>query len=65
MHIHSLALNIFNLTFDHTIRLEVFWVGREYNKEAGKISKTIDFDAWYTTQRLINILEQLGKNINR
>ena len=33
-------------------------VGREYNKEADKISKTIDFDDWYTTQRLINILEQ-------
>ena len=36
VHIHSLALNIFNLTFDHNVRLEVFWVGREYNKEAGK-----------------------------
>ena len=57
-HIHSLALNIFNLTFNHNIHLEVFWVGREYNKEADKISKTIDFDDWYTTQRLINILEQ-------
>ena len=57
-HIHSLTLNIFNLTFNHNIHLEVFWVGREYNKEADKISKTIDFDDWYTTQRLINILEQ-------
>ena len=57
-HIHSLALNIFNLTFNHNIHLEVFWVGREYNKEADKISKTIDFDDWYTTQPLINILEQ-------
>ena len=54
-HIHSLALNIFHLTFDHNIHLEVFWVGREYNKEADKISKTTDFD---TTQRLIKILEQ-------
>ena len=57
-HIHSLALNIFNLTFDHNKHLEVFWVGREYNKEADKIFRTIDFDDWYTTQRLINILEQ-------
>ena len=57
-HIHSLALNIFNLTFDHNIHLEVFWVGREYNKEADKISKSIDFDDWYATQHLINILEQ-------
>ena len=57
-HIHSLALNIFNLTFNHNIHLEVFSVGREYNKEAYEISKTIDFDDWYTTQRLINILEQ-------
>ena len=57
-HIHLLALNIFNLTFHHNIHLEVFWVGREYNKEADKISKTVDFDDWYTTQRLINILEQ-------
>ena len=39
-HIHLLALNIFNLTCDHNIHLEVFWVGREYNKEADKISKT-------------------------
>ena len=45
-HIHSVALNIFNLTFDHKIHLEVFWVGQEYNKEADKISKTIDFDDW-------------------
>ena len=57
-HIHSLDLNIFNLTFDHNIHLEVFWVGREYNKEADKISKTIYFDDWYTTECLINILEQ-------
>ena len=57
-HIHSLALNIFNLTFNHNIHSEVFWVGREYNKEADEISKTIDFDDWYTTQGLINILEQ-------
>ena len=57
-HIHLLALNIFNLTFHHNIHLEVFWVGREYNKEADKISKTIDFDDWYMTQHLINILEQ-------
>ena len=38
--------------------MEVFWFGREYNKEADEISKTTDFDDWYTTQRLINILEQ-------
>ena len=57
-HIHSLALNIFNLTFDQNIHLEVLWVGREYNKEADKISKTTEFDERYTTQRLINILEQ-------
>ena len=57
-HIHSLALNIFNVTFDHNIHLEVFWVRREYTKEANKISKNIDFDNWYTTQRLINILQQ-------
>ena len=57
-HIHLPALHIFNLTFDHSIHLEVFWVGREYNKEANKVSKTIDFDDWCTTQHLINILEQ-------
>ena len=57
-HIHSLALNILNLTFDHNIHLEVFWVGREYNKKADNIFKTIDFDDWYTTQYLINILKQ-------
>ena len=57
-HIHSLALNISNLTFNHNIHLEVFWFGREYNKEADEISKTTDIDDWYTTQRLINILEQ-------
>ena len=55
-HIHSLALNIFNLTFDHNI---VVWVGRENNKEVDKILKTIDFDDWYTTQHLNNILEQV------
>ena len=57
-HIHLLALNIFSLTFDHNIHLEVFWFGREYIKEADKISKTIYFGDWYTTQHLINILEQ-------
>ena len=41
-HIDSLALNIFKLTFDHNIHLEVFWVGRKNNKEADK--KTINFD---------------------
>ena len=48
-HIHRLALNIFNLTFGHIIHLEVFRVGREFSKEADKISKTIDFGDWYTT----------------
>ena len=57
-YIHSLALNISNLTFNHNIHLEVFWVGLEYNKEADEISKTIDFDDLYTAQGLINILEQ-------
>ena len=38
--------------------MEVFWVGREYNKEANEISKTIDFDDWCTARDLINILEQ-------
>ena len=57
-HTHSLALNIFNLAFDHNIHLQVFWVGREYNKEADKISETIDSYDWYTTQSLTNILEQ-------
>ena len=46
-HIHSIALNIFNLTFDHNIHLKHFWVRQEYNKEADKISKTIDFGDWY------------------
>ena len=61
-HIRSLALNIFNFNFEHNMHLEVSWVGREYNKEADKISKTVDFGDWYTTQSLANILEQpLGK----
>ena len=51
-------MNISNLTLDYNIDLEVFWVGREYNKEAGNISKTIAFEDLYTTQRLISILEQ-------
>ena len=63
-HIYSLALNVFNLTFDRNIHLEVFWVGKGYNKEEDKISKTIDFDDWYTTQRLINILEQRWREIS-
>ena len=57
-YIHNIGLNIFNLTFDHNIRSEAFWVGRNYNKEGNKISKTVDFDGWCTTQQLINILEQ-------
>ena len=64
----------FQFHFPPQQTLEVFWVGREYNKEADKISKTIDFDDWYTTQHLINILEQrwgkisidrFSSNINR
>ena len=43
-YIHSLALNIFNLTFQHNIHIKVFCVGQKYNKEADKISKTIEFD---------------------
>ena len=42
-HIRSLALNIFNFNFEHNMHLEVSWVGREFNKEADKISKTVDF----------------------
>ena len=62
-HIYSIALKIFNLTCDHKIRSEAFWVGRDYNKEANKISKTVDFDNWRTTQQLINILEKLWEKI--
>ena len=55
---YSLALNIFNLAFDHNIHLEVFLVGRDYNKEVNKISKTTDSNDWNTTYHLINILVQ-------
>lgn len=54
-HIHSIGLNIFDLTFDQKNDLEFLWVGWQYNKEA---EKTIDFDKCQTTQHLINILEQ-------
>ena len=37
---------------------KVSWIGREYNNEVDRISKTIDLDDWYMTQHLINILEQ-------
>ena len=57
-HIHSLSLNVFNLTFNHNIHLEVFWVGQEYNKKADKIPKTTDCNDWYTTQHLIDVLEK-------
>ena len=57
-HIHSLSLNIFNLTFDHNIHLLVFWVRRKYNKEADKCCRTVAFHDWYATQQLINFLEQ-------
>ena len=54
--LHDLALDIWNMTHSHKITLKTFWIPRENNMVADRLSKQIDYDDWYITFNLIRIL---------
>ena len=58
-HLQTLAEDIYDLTFKHSIFLQVKWISRHKNQIAGTLSKTYDFDEWKTTDTLFHYLNRL------
>ena len=54
--LQELAIEIFNITFKHNIRFDISWIPRKSNELADKISKTVDYDDWYVTPDLFEML---------
>ena len=54
LHLHRLAVKIFQWCSEHNIRLEVQWIPRTENEKADYISRLIDFDDWQITQEFFS-----------
>ena len=54
--LQELALKIFDTTAKNNISLDVCWIPRENNELADKFSKEIDYDDWYVTPELFELL---------
>ena len=57
-HLHNLAIDIFETCFADNLNLDIFWISRDSNKEADKLSKEIDYDDWYITFEVVNMVCQ-------
>ena len=57
-HLQDLALEIYELTREHNIDLEVNWVPRDDNQVADYISKIVDPDDWEITEGFLEFLEE-------
>ena len=57
VHLHELALKIFDLSNSNNITIDINWVPREDNVEADLISKTIDRDDWGVSNSFFKFLD--------
>ena len=57
--LHVLAINIFTLSINNQITLNIQWIPREENVQADYISKLVDPDDWQITEALFEYLETL------
>ena len=55
--LHGIALNIFFLTSQRNIQLDVNWLPREQNSQADFLSKIIDFDDYSVNDEIFRHLD--------
>ena len=58
-HLQEGALSIFELCFQHNIKLEMEWVPRSANELADYMSHVRDFDDWMVNPSLFQYLDQI------
>ena len=65
LELHTLALRIFKICYEHNIHLDTEWVPRDHNARADFISKLVDFDDWQVTEVVLKDLDGLWGPIQR
>ena len=58
-HLHTIAVDIYNICKVHQIDLNVVWVPREFNEEADALSKAMDYDDWTTSLTFFDHINRL------
>ena len=58
-HLHTIAVDIYQVCKAHQIDLHTVWVPREFNEEADALSKTLDYDDWMTSVAFFNHVNDL------
>ena len=46
VHLHKLAMDIFLLSKEHDVSIDIEWIPRSENEVADYLSKIVDFDDW-------------------
>ena len=46
VHLHKLAMEIFSLSKEHNVIIDIEWIPRSENVVANYLSKIVDFDDW-------------------
>lgn len=59
LELHTIALRIFKICYEHSIHLDIEWVPRDRNTRADFISKLVDFDDWQVTEDVFKDLDSL------
>ena len=58
-HLQEFALQIFKLTLNSAVRLDIEWVPRTENEQADFLSKMMDVDDWGVTTEFFEKMELL------
>ena len=58
LHVHSLAISIFEFCIQNNIELSVQWSPRYLNQKANSVSKFMDIDDWQIMSEFFALLEQ-------
>ena len=59
LQLHTLALKMFKICYEHSIHLDIEWIPRYCNTRADFISKLVDFDDWQVTEDVFKDLDSL------
>ncbi len=58
VHLHEIALRIFEFCIAHKITLRSEWIPRSQNEQAAYLSRIIDYDDWEVESRVFREIEQ-------
>lgn len=59
LQLHAIALSIFNICKEHTIRLSVFWIPREQNARADWLSRLVDTEDWGVSKQFFRFISSM------